>query len=75
MALSEFGTLENVAHIDGGWTTVDEKWKWIRQATHFFVNEGASYIEYFHSGPYRGPWWLDSSPEALASYKWAIKTF
>jgi hypothetical protein len=73
--VSEFGTLENVANIDSGWSTVDEKWKWIRQATSFYVSEGASYIEYFHSGPYRGPWWLDSSPEAMASFKWALKTY
>jgi hypothetical protein len=73
--IAEFGSLENVNHIDGGWTNVDEKWKWIKQATRLYVHNGASFIEYFHCGPYRGPWWLDSSPESLASFKWALKRF
>lgn len=73
--VAEFASLENVNEIDGGWTDVDTKARWIRQAVRFYVAEGASYIEYFHCGPYRGEWWLDSSPEALASYKWAVNQF
>jgi hypothetical protein len=73
--IAEFGSLENVNHIDSTWAKVDEKWRWIHRAVKFYARNGASYIEYFHCGPYRGPWWLDSSSEAMASFKWALDRF
>jgi len=66
--IAEFGSLENKNRIDAAWSSTDDKAAWLRDAVALFDAKGARYVEYFHAGPYRGPWWLDSSPASLSAY-------
>jgi len=73
--IAEFGTLENTTSLTAGWTTTPNKAAWLREAVDYYNRLGAIYVEYFHSGPYRGPWWLDSSPASMAAYKDVVTKF
>lgn len=73
--IAEFGTLENDNNVAAGWTATPTKAAWLEAAAAFFYAQGASYIEYFHAGPYRGPWWLDSSQAALDAYRDVIARY
>lgn len=71
--IAEFGSLENTNRIDAPWSPTDDKAAWVREAVALFDAQGARYVEYFHAGPTRGPWWLDSSPAALSAYAAATR--
>jgi hypothetical protein len=74
--VAEFGTLENTDGLTAAWTDTPTKAAWIRDAVNYYQSIGAVYVEYFHSGPYRGPWWLDySSDEPLVAYRDMIAKF
>jgi len=75
LGIAEVGTLENTTGLTAGWTSTPTKEAWIRDAVAYYKSIGAVYVEYFHSGPNRGPWWLDSSPGALSSYAWATSRY
>lgn len=68
IGVAEFGTLENTARISADWTDTATKAAWIRAAVDYYHRIDAVYVEYFHAGPHRGPWWLDSSQAALDAY-------
>ncbi len=71
--IAEFGSLENTKQIDAAWSRTDDKAAWLHEAVALFAAQGARYVEYFHAGPYRGPWWLDSSPAALKAFAAAAR--
>ena len=73
--VAEFGSLENVKNFKVAWTNTATKGAWVTRAVDDFVAEGAVYVEYFHSGPYRGPWWLDSSASSLSAFKQALAKY
>lgn len=73
--VAEFGSLENTSRAGASWTTAATKADWIVEAVSFYVSKGAAYIEYFHAGPHRGPWWLDSSTGALRAYEAMISRY
>ncbi len=76
LGIAEFGSLENTTGITADWTDTPTKAEWIRQAVEYYHSLGAIYVEYFHAGPYRGPWWLDNdSDEPLEMYRELIERF
>jgi hypothetical protein len=75
VGVAEVGTLENTSNLTAGWTSTPTKASWIKDALAYYESLGLVYVEYFHSGPYRGPWWLDSSQASLNAYNAAIATY
>jgi hypothetical protein len=70
LGIAEFGSLENTSGLTAEWTDTPTKAEWVHEAVEYFESIGVVYAEYFHSGPYRGPWWLDAeSAEPLAAFQ------